>query len=207
MLFRLLSKLVQFNGDASQQIDDGLIGKYFMIEKRKIRIYNMHCLLFFLFIDDCCLLPNQIMIPQLHQANSIIALASPVLFYQSLPMQFEYGIEPEQLLFVPELNPVEGCMHSGQVVDTIHHVYLGKQPLLVKQCTRLIKIFILSSFKNKKRITHLNYLVVLFLSRCGSKAQVQNKNMKRTTAIKAWDQRWSRACTCGGIWRIHKTSP
>lgn len=48
----------------------------------------------------------------------------------------EYGIEPEQLLFTPELNPVEGCMHSGQVVDTIRHLYLGKQPLLVKQCTR-----------------------------------------------------------------------
>lgn len=28
LLFRLLSKLVQFNGDTSQQMDDGLIGKY-----------------------------------------------------------------------------------------------------------------------------------------------------------------------------------
>lgn len=148
LLFRLLSKLVQPNGETQQQIDDGLI-------------------------DDCCLLPNQIMIPQLHQGNSITALTSPVLFYQSLPLQLEYGIEPEQLLFTPELNPVEGCMHSGQVVDTIRHLYLGKQPLLVKQCTR-----------------------------CGGKAQVQN--MTRTAAIRAWDQRWTRACQCGGFWRIHK---
>ncbi|KOX71552.1 Mediator of RNA polymerase II transcription subunit 16 [Melipona quadrifasciata] len=125
--------------------------------------------------NDCCLLPNQIMIPQLHQGNSITAIATPVLFYQSFPLQLEYGIEPEQLLFVPELNPVEGCMYSGQVVDGIRHLYLGKQPLLVKQCTR-----------------------------CVGKAQVQN--MTRTAAIRAWDQRWARACRCGGIWRIHKTS-
>ncbi|KOC61012.1 Mediator of RNA polymerase II transcription subunit 16 [Habropoda laboriosa] len=126
--------------------------------------------------NDCCLLPNQIMIPQLHQGNSITAIATPVLFYQSFPLQLEYGIEPEQLLFMPDLNSVEGCMHSGQIVDGIRHLYLGKQPLLVKQCTR-----------------------------CGGKAQVQN--MTRTAAIRAWDQRWSRACRCGGVWRIHKTCP
>ncbi|XP_008557863.1 mediator of RNA polymerase II transcription subunit 16 [Microplitis demolitor] len=120
LLFRLLSKLVQSSGDTSQRIDDGLI-------------------------DDCCLLPNQIMIPQLHQANGITAIASPVLFYQSLPLQLEFNTEPEHLLFVPELNQIEGCMHSGQSVDIIRHVYLGKQPLVVKQCTR-----------------------------CGGKAQVQN---------------------------------
>ncbi|XP_066588799.1 mediator of RNA polymerase II transcription subunit 16 [Prorops nasuta] len=150
LLFRLLSKLVQPNGETQQQqIDDGLI-------------------------DECCLLPNQIMIPQLHQGNSITAIATPIFFYQSFPLQLEYGIEPEQLLFVPELNPVEGCMHSGQVVDTIRHLYLGKHPFYVKQCTR-----------------------------CGGKAQVQN--MTRTAAIRAWDQRWTRACRCGGIWRIHKS--
>lgn len=37
--------------------------------------------------DDCCLLPNQIMIPQLHQGNSITAIATPVLFYQNFPLQ------------------------------------------------------------------------------------------------------------------------
>ncbi|KYQ51898.1 Mediator of RNA polymerase II transcription subunit 16 [Trachymyrmex zeteki] len=125
--------------------------------------------------NECCLLPNQIMIPQLHQGNSITAIVSPILFYQNLPLQLEYGVEPEQLVFTPEMNPVEGCMHSGQIVDTIRHLYLGRQPLLVKQCTR-----------------------------CGGKAQVQN--MTRTAAIRAWDQRWTRACRCGGIWRIHKAS-
>ncbi|XP_012219680.1 mediator of RNA polymerase II transcription subunit 16 isoform X1 [Linepithema humile] len=150
LLYRLLSKLLQPNSDTQQQqlMDDSLI-------------------------DGCCLLPNQVMIPQLYQSNSIIAVVSPILFYQNLPLQLEYGVEPEQLMFTPEINPVEGCIHSGQVVDTIRHLYLGKQPLLVKQCTR-----------------------------CGGKAQVQN--ITRTAAIRAWDQRWTRACRCGGIWRIHK---
>ncbi|XP_015110884.1 mediator of RNA polymerase II transcription subunit 16 [Diachasma alloeum] len=148
LLFRLLSKLVQGNGDAGQQIDDGLI-------------------------DDCCLLPNQIIIPQLHQANGFTAIATPILHWQNLPLQFEYGITPDQLFFIPELNPVEGCMHSSQVVDKIRHIYLGKDPSTFKQCTR-----------------------------CGGKAQVQN--MTRTAAIRAWDQRWTRTCRCGGIWRIAK---
>jgi hypothetical protein len=39
------------------------------------------------FSDDCCLIPNQIMIPQVHQANSITAIATPILFYQSFPLQ------------------------------------------------------------------------------------------------------------------------
>ncbi|XP_033214135.1 mediator of RNA polymerase II transcription subunit 16-like [Belonocnema kinseyi] len=110
LLFRLLSKLVPPNGDA-QQIDDSLI-------------------------DECCLLPNQILIPQLHQPNNITEIASPALSYQNLPLQLEYGVEPEQLLFVSELSPVEGCMQSGQTVDIIRHLYLGKKPLFVKQCTR-----------------------------------------------------------------------
>ncbi|XP_046480367.1 mediator of RNA polymerase II transcription subunit 16 isoform X1 [Neodiprion pinetum] len=121
LLFRLLSRLVQLNGEnQQQQIDEGLI-------------------------DECCHLPNQIMIPQLHQASSITAIATPMLFCQNLPLQLEFGVEPELLVFVPELNPIEGCMHTGQVLDSIRHLYLGKQPLLVKQC-----------------------------SRCGGKAQVQN---------------------------------
>ncbi|XP_051160498.1 mediator of RNA polymerase II transcription subunit 16 [Leptopilina boulardi] len=112
LLFRLLSKLVPPNGNGeSQQIDDGLI-------------------------DECCLLPNQILVPQLHQPNNIIEIASPSLSYQNFPLQLEYGMEPDMLLFVPELSPVEGCVQSGQTVDIIRHLYLGKKPLFEKQCTR-----------------------------------------------------------------------
>ncbi|XP_058810076.1 mediator of RNA polymerase II transcription subunit 16 isoform X2 [Phymastichus coffea] len=118
LLFQLLSKLIQPSNEV-HHFDDHLI-------------------------DDCCLLPNQIMIPQVQEANSITAIATPILFYQNVPLQLEYGVEPD-FTFVPELNPVEGCMHSGQTVDAVRHIYLGKQPLFVKQC-----------------------------SRCGSKSQIQN---------------------------------
>ena len=61
LLFQLLPKLVQSLGDG-QQIDEKLL-------------------------DECCLLPNQIMIPQVHQTNSITAVATPNLFYQNFPLQ------------------------------------------------------------------------------------------------------------------------
>lgn len=40
-----------------------------------------------MFTDECCLLPSQVMIPQLNPSTKIVAVASPVLFYQSLPIQ------------------------------------------------------------------------------------------------------------------------
>jgi mediator of RNA polymerase II transcription subunit 16 len=58
-------------------------------------------------LDECCLLPSQVMIPQLNPSTKIVAVASPALFYQSLPLQLEFGVKPESLQFVPELNPVE----------------------------------------------------------------------------------------------------
>lgn len=109
LLFELLSKLVQSNSE-NQQLDDQLI-------------------------DDCCLLPNQIMVSEVNQKNSITAIATPSLFYQSFPLQLQYGSEPD-LTFTPEFNQVEGCIHNGQIVDAVRQVYLGKRPLLVKQCAR-----------------------------------------------------------------------
>ena len=50
--------------------------------------------------DDCCLLPNQIMIPQLHQGNSITAIATPVLFYQSFPLQ----VKRSECFFIDSLS-------------------------------------------------------------------------------------------------------
>lgn len=142
-LFKLLSRLVQ-----SQEPDENLI-------------------------DDCILLPSQVMIPPLNTATPITAITSPALFHQALPIQLEYNVEPDCLHFVPDLNPIEGAMATDQTVDTIRHIYLGHQPLVVKQCCR-----------------------------CGGKAQLQS--CSRTAAIRAWDQRWARACRCGGHWRVHK---
>lgn len=109
LIFQLLSKLVQSNNE-NQQLYDQLI-------------------------DDCCLLPNQIMVSEVHQTNSITSIATPNLYYQSFPIQLQYGSEPN-LTFTPDLNQVEGCVHNGQIIDAVRKMYLGKQPLLVKQCAR-----------------------------------------------------------------------
>ncbi|XP_073982952.1 mediator complex subunit 16 isoform X2 [Rhodnius prolixus] len=106
LLFKLLSKLVQ-----THEPDDTLI-------------------------DDCCLLPSQVMIPQMNPSTPIVCIASPSFAYQSFPMQLEYGVEPEFLVFEPDQNILEGCLATDQNVDTLRHIYLGKQPYLVKQCCR-----------------------------------------------------------------------
>ncbi|XP_014283268.1 mediator of RNA polymerase II transcription subunit 16 [Halyomorpha halys] len=125
-------------------------------------------------LDECCLLPSQVMIPQVNPTTPIVCIASPLLPYQTFPIQLEYGVEPDCLMFEPENTQLEGCLATDQSLDTIRHLYLGKQPFVVKQCCR-----------------------------CGGKTQVQ-LSTPRTAAIRAWDQRWLRSCRCGGSWRIHK---
>ncbi|KAG8222994.1 hypothetical protein J437_LFUL000702 [Ladona fulva] len=120
------------------------------------------------------------MIPQMNPPTVYIGIASPVFFYQALPLQIEFNSEPELLRYVtPEIGSGTGdgtgVLGSGQVMDIIRHIYLGKKPLSVKQCTR-----------------------------CGGVIQVHSS--PRTAAIRAWDQRWARGCRCGGHWEIQKCS-
>ncbi|KAL0276749.1 UNVERIFIED_CONTAM: hypothetical protein PYX00_004255 [Menopon gallinae] len=120
-------------------------------------------------LDECCSLPNQVAIPQMNFCNGTTQVLSPALFHQVLPIQLYYGVEPDTLEYIPD--PVDA--QSESMIDSFRHVYLGKQPHSVKQCTR-----------------------------CGSKAQVISSS-RRTAAILAWDQRWARSCRCSGRWRIH----
>ncbi|XP_071450727.1 mediator of RNA polymerase II transcription subunit 16 [Hetaerina americana] len=150
LLFRLLSRLAQ-----STEPDEALI-------------------------DDCCVLPSQVMIPVMNPPTLYIGVASPLLSYQALPLLLEFGTEPEFLRYTtPEFgigannNDGANVLGSGQVMDVVRHIYLGKKPSVVKQCTR-----------------------------CGGVAQVHSSF--RTAAIRAWDQRWARGCLCGGTWEIHR---
>lgn len=87
-------------------------------------------------IDDCLLLPSQVMIPQMNPTTSTTSVVSPLLNSQSFPIQMEFGIEPECLVYQAEGNQMEGCLSTDQSLDTIRHIYLGKQPSTVKQCSR-----------------------------------------------------------------------
>uniref|UniRef100_A0A6M2DDA2 Mediator of RNA polymerase II transcription subunit 16 n=1 Tax=Xenopsylla cheopis TaxID=163159 RepID=A0A6M2DDA2_XENCH len=123
-------------------------------------------------LDDCCLLPSQVLIPQMQQTYSQTCIASPALVYQNLPIQLEYGIEPECLLFTPEVNIIENGMYGDQCLDSVRHLYLGKNPMSIKKCTR-----------------------------CNASSSISPG--ARTTAMKAWEQRWSKTCYCGGYWSVN----
>ncbi|XP_065339940.1 mediator of RNA polymerase II transcription subunit 16 [Cloeon dipterum] len=127
-------------------------------------------------IDECLLLPSQVRIPQISSSSSAAVVMTPALFYHPLPIQLEFGTEPENLQMPVENNPVEGAVQTQQVIDCIRHVFLGKSPYAVRVCCR-----------------------------CGGMSQTHN-SQRISAAIKAWDQRWIKSCRCGGAWRLHKFS-
>lgn len=109
-LFRLISRLVQCN--QNNEIDDSLI-------------------------DDCCLLQNQVLIPMLNSVpREVCDVASPAFYYQSLPIQFSFGQEPESFVYEMETVNLDGGLQTTQNSDIIRHVYLGKYPSIMKQCNR-----------------------------------------------------------------------
>ncbi|KAG8178892.1 hypothetical protein JTE90_018581 [Oedothorax gibbosus] len=125
------------------------------------------------FLDECSLLPNQVIVPIMELGTQAFGVASPALFMNSLPLQFEYHSQPEFLRHHIKVHQIEGTLpSSGHKTDIVRHVSLGKNPSMVRQCTRCYSSSML---------------------RAGA----------RSAATRAWDQRWLRHCPCGGQWRLH----
>lgn len=122
-------------------------------------------------LDECCLLPSQILIPSLDLGSHSEGIASPALFVNSLPLQFEYGIYPDFLRTSPKLHTVEGAVTVPGKIDIVRHIGLGSNPSPVRQCTRC---FCMSTVR---------------------------PGLKPGT-LRAWEQRWTRFCPCGGQWRL-----
>lgn len=145
-------------------------------------------------LDECYLLPSQVLIPQLQNVTSQYSLASPILFYLTnnhFPMrvrlktinfasiynscgcsfQFDYNIEPQNLKFTPDIVSVESGLSGEQISDSIRHIQLGKRPGTLRRCTR-----------------------------CG--AYTSLNSVARSAAMRAWEQRWASGCRCGGLWRL-----
>lgn len=123
------------------------------------------------FLDECCLLPSQVLIPTLNLGVEARGVASPALFLNSLPLLFEFGSVPSFMKYRLENNMVEGSIPTNQLYDNVRHTYLGSHPSQYKQCAR-----------------------------CSCMSML--KSLPKSTATKAWDQRWARSCPCGGHWKL-----
>jgi len=125
-------------------------------------------------LDECCLLPSQVLIPQLQFNTPRTSLSSPALVNCQLPLQLEHNVECELLDYTPEMHYIEGClMNNNVIIDSIRYIQLGKSSANLRRC-----------------------------SRCGSYTTL--KSVARTAAMKAWERRWIQSCRCGGFWRLEK---
>jgi mediator of RNA polymerase II transcription subunit 16 len=87
-------------------------------------------------LDECCLLPNQVLIPQIQLNTPRTSLSSPILMNTALPLQFEYNVECDLLEFTPELHYVEGCLMNNSIIDSIRYIQLGKSSANLRRCSR-----------------------------------------------------------------------
>ena len=95
-------------------------------------------------IDECILLPSQVMIPPLDIIISPRGLGHLILNFNRGPIAAHFGQEPQidgQVLCYGsgklEQNPlIEGAMSTAQFMDSVRHIFLGKKPYVVRECTR-----------------------------------------------------------------------
>jgi mediator of RNA polymerase II transcription subunit 16 len=85
-----------------------------------------------ILLDECCLLPSQVLVPQLQMNTSRTSVLSSAFSHSSPPFHFEFNIENELIKFVPDL---EGCMLNTTVVDSIRMIQLGMNQK-IRKCTR-----------------------------------------------------------------------
>lgn len=87
-------------------------------------------------LDECCLLPNQVLIPQIHLNTPRTSLSCPLLTTVAYPLQLEYNVECDLLEYAPEMHYVEGCLMNNSIVDSIRHIQLGKNSANLRRCSR-----------------------------------------------------------------------
>lgn len=133
------------------------------------RLAHSHCDPDEGLIEECIMLPSQVLVPRMWESLPRCCVATPQPHH--LPLHLEYGVEPEILKYVPDLPPLEGSITTDIYMDSIRHTYLGGKPTAVKKCLR-----------------------------CG--ANTSPIALSRTPAARAWDQRWTSGCRCGGRWAL-----
>lgn len=128
-------------------------------------------------VDDCCLLPNQVLIPQMDLCPKSIGIASPILYTNTGPLILTYGSEPSFLKYNIKVNTIDGTINCFANIrtDVVRCITLGH---LVETSSN-----------------------IRCCTRCNSVSLI--KLPMRTAAARAWEQQWIKKCFCGGFWRIN----
>lgn len=152
LIFKLLSKIVASN---SEKFDESLV-------------------------DECCLLPNQVNIPQMDLCPKSIGVASPILYINTTPLIFDYGTEPSFTRYNVKVHIIDGAINinGNRKVDIVRYIVLGNiddTSSNIRSCTR-----------------------------CNSVSL--RKTPLRSFAVRAWELQWNKKCFCGGLWRVHASN-
>ena len=128
------------------------------------------------FLDECCSLPNQVLISQLDLTFKAIGVASPALFMNTLPLEFLYLEEAKFLKYSIKTHTVDGAVdcNTYRKRDSIRHIILGNSNIdhsNLRSCTRCSVVSLIQPFF-------------------------------KSPSTRAWDQRWCSHCICGGHWRL-----
>lgn len=126
-------------------------------------------------VDECCLLSNQVVIPQMELCPKSIGIASPTLYGNTLPLIFDYGEEPSFMKYSVKIHSIDGSTNyfCNRKMDIVRYIAIGS---------------IDDANSNIRRCT-----------RCS--AVSLKKSPLRFAAARAWEFQWSKKCFCGGLWR------
>lgn len=126
-------------------------------------------------LDECCSLSNQFLIPSIDLTLKARGVASPILFSNILPLQFQYFTAAPFLKYNVKTHVVDGTVDckGERRMDTIRYICFGpesKNNESIKLCTRCSGKFLHTTFKSP--------------------------------STRAWDSKWCEKCICGGHWRL-----
>lgn len=132
-------------------------------------------------LDECCNLPNNVLIPQLDLTLKARGILSPPLYFQEWPLTLNYGKKASSLSYQSKaytMHNIDGAINFNLTnkVDVIRRIGLGNLENLNSQV------------KNSTNIR--------ICTRCESISLLDT--LIKTPATSAWDTTWKKQCLCGG---------
>lgn len=141
-------------------------------------------------IDECILLPSQVMIPPLDIVIPPRGLSHLLIAYNRGPISSYFMQEPDldasnEKVQGPgskfDQTPlIEGAMVPRHYMDNVRQMYLGK-PYVIRECTRCTATSLPPPNTQS------------------SSSPMANDGK----TVKGWDRRWSIKCPCGGPWKLN----